>query len=360
MVAADETPQLPQGASERKLAGREGPRWRADKTIKAHQEIGSLVASTERRGKARPSPEGRHCGEETAPSRVRYGAHRVAPRAPRTQNVLKKFGEGMACSSTLGRAASPRETGLHKLLSLRLRASSARVSKQRTATSACGRVLISVQMSGLYSNVAVSARRATTQVIMGAVKARDSRSRRVSPAFALPGRGARYRRVTYRLRGAMTAAVLDVTRCVALARRRGDARRRHSTDETTAGIAFHRDSLGPLSGNTKCLELLIFGLQASRRLSLKLEGPRMESAPPLLTWVGPEIGDDGRFGKNPAKMPGYNHHSPAFQRNDDKSVYQIHCMVDTSTRQLERSTFTGPSRDEVKIEAPPPGVLLFF
>ena len=66
------------------------------------------------------------------------------------------------------------------------------------------------------------------------------------------------------------------------------------------------------------------------------------------------IGDDGRFGKNPAKMPGYNHLSGDVGDEIDKSQpYPFQKHGGYFNKDVRHSTISlGSSRAEVRSEAP--------
>lgn len=324
----------PKGASEKEVADWWSSLSDADKEqmIKAHpQEIGNLngIDGTSRDKANRIYLKDATAREEKKLERLkdRYGAHPSRRERQELERVEERVKALKNVQSTLDREQpSPQGDGTPRQL-LSLETSGKRV----LAAVAQGNVdtadHIGVIVPGLYSNVANNLGKYDDDAkIMGANVRKHAHGESVAMisylGYEAPQNIAEVTDIGYARRGADKLAGfldgLDASR----ERGAGDAHitvASHSYGSTTAGIALTKVDSGVVD------DLIQFGSPGSGVQDVsefKLEkGHAWVSATDYWQDMVQGIGDDGRFGKNPAKMPGYNHLSGDVGDNVDKSQF---------------------------------------
>ena len=324
----------PKGASEKEVADWWSSLSDADKEqmIKAHpQEIGNLngIDGTSRDKANRIYLKDATAREEKKLERLkdRYGAHPSRRERQELERVEERVKALKNVQSTLDREQpSPQGDGTPRQL-LSLETSGKRV----LAAVAQGNVdtadHIGVIVPGLYSNVANNLGKYDDDAkIMGANVRKHAHGESVAMisylGYEAPQNIAEVTDIGYARRGADKLAGfldgLDASR----ERGAGDAHitvASHSYGSTTAGIALTKVNSGVVD------DLIQFGSPGSGVQDVsefKLEkGHAWVSATDYWQDMVQGIGDDGRFGKNPAKMPGYNHLSGDVGDNVDKSQF---------------------------------------
>lgn len=324
----------PKGASEKEVADWWSSLSDADKEqmIKAHpQEIGNLngIDGTSRDKANRIYLKDATAREEKKLERLkdRYGAHPSRRERQELERVEERVKALKNVQSTLDREQpSPQGDGTPRQL-LSLETSGKRV----LAAVAQGNVdtadHIGVIVPGLYSNVANNLGKYDDDAkIMGANVRKHAHGESVAMisylGYEAPQNIAEVTDIGYARRGADKLAGfldgLDASR----ERGAGDAHitvASHSYGSTTAGIALTKVDSGVVD------DLIQFGSPGSGVQDVsefKLEkGHAWVSATDYWQDMVQGMGDDGRFGKNPAKMPGYNHLSGDVGDNVDKSQF---------------------------------------
>lgn len=324
----------PKGASEKEVADWWSSLSDADKEqmIKAHpQEIGNLngIDGTSRDKANRIYLKDATAREEKKLERLkdRYGAHPSRRERQELERVEERVKALKNVQSTLDREQpSPQGDGTPRQL-LSLETSGKRV----LAAVAQGNVdtadHIGVIVPGLYSNVANNLGKYDDDAkIMGANVRKHAHGESVAMisylGYEAPQNIAEVTDIGYARRGADKLAGfldgLDASR----ERGAGDAHitvASHSYGSTTAGIALTKVNSGVVD------DLIQFGSPGSGVQDVsefKLEkGHAWVSATDYWQDMVQGMGDDGRFGKNPAKMPGYNHLSGDVGDNVDKSQF---------------------------------------
>ena len=324
----------PKGASEKEVADWWSSLSDADKEqmIKAHpQEIGNLngIDGTSRDKANRIYLKDATAREEKKLERLkdRYGAHPSRRERQELERVEERVKALKNVQSTLDREQpSPQGDGTPRQL-LSLETSGKRV----LAAVAQGNVdtadHIGVIVPGLYSNVANNLGKYDDDAkIMGANVRKHAHGESVAMisylGYEAPQNIAEVTDIGYARRGADKLAGfldgLDASR----ERGAGDAHitvASHSYGSTTAGIALTKVDSGVVD------DLIQFGSPGSGVQDVsefKLEkGHAWVSATDYWQDMVQGIGDDGRFGKNPVKMPGYNHLSGDVGDNVDKSQF---------------------------------------
>lgn len=324
----------PKGASEKEVADWWSSLSDADKEqmIKAHpQEIGNLngIDGTSRDKANRIYLKDATAREEKKLERLkdRYGTHPSRCERQELERVEERVKALKNVQSTLDREQpSPQGDGTPRQL-LSLETSGKRV----LAAVAQGNVdtadHIGVIVPGLYSNVANNLGKYDDDAkIMGANVRKHAHGESVAMisylGYEAPQNIAEVTDIGYARRGADKLAGfldgLDASR----ERGAGDAHitvASHSYGSTTAGIALTKVDSGVVD------DLIQFGSPGSGVQDVsefKLEkGHAWVSATDYWQDMVQGMGDDGRFGKNPAKMPGYNHLSGDVGDNVDKSQF---------------------------------------
>ena len=311
----------PKGASEKEVA-----KWwsslsdaEKEQMIKAHpQEIGNLngIDGTSRNKANRIYLEDATKREEKKLERLkkRYGSHPSRRERQELELVEERVKALHNVKDTIDREEPwPDGDGIQRQL-LSLDTS----GKHVTAAVAQGNVdtadHVGVIVPGLYSNVATNLGKYDDDAkVMGANVRKHSNGESVAMisylGYEAPQNIAEVADIGYAQKGADKLAGflngLDASREAGPA---GDAHisvAGHSFGSTTAGIALTKVNPGVVD------DLIQFGSPGSGVQDVsefKLEkGHAWVSATDYKQDMVQGIGDDGRFGKNPAKMPGYNH-----------------------------------------------------
>ena len=324
----------PKGASEKEVADWWSSLSDADKEqmIKAHpQEIGNLngIDGTSRDKANRIYLKDATAREEKKLERLkdRYGAHPSRRERQELERVEERVKALKNVQSTLDREQpSPQGDGTPRQL-LSLETSGKRVLAAVAQGNGDTADHIGVIVPGLYSNVANNLGKYDDDAkIMGANVRKHAHGESVAMisylGYEAPQNIAEVTDIGYARRGADKLAGfldgLDASR----ERGAGDAHitvASHSYGSTTAGIALTKVDSGVVD------DLIQFGSPGSGVQDVsefKLEkGHAWVSATDYWQDMVQGMGDDGRFGKNPAKMPGYNHLSGDVGDNVDKSQF---------------------------------------